>query len=244
MKKQIAFTLAEVLITLGVIGIVAALTIPTLINSYQKHQYVTQLKKAYTEFNQALLEITANEGAIGDIRSTGLFVDSGDGSAVQRFGDEITKYIKTSKNCGTAANLKCMPRLAAQNYDGTQGSPIPLDNGIGPYKFISLDGAGFYMSTGNDNCVTNWSRGKTGNMKQVCGQIYIDVNGPTKGPSVMGRDVFYFFLTNGHGPLLYPAGGVDDMAWGWWKDSACIDTNRRGEYCTARVMEEGWNMNY
>ena len=46
MSKRIAFTLAEVLITLGIIGVVAALTIPTLIQKYEKQVYITQLKKA------------------------------------------------------------------------------------------------------------------------------------------------------------------------------------------------------
>ncbi|MBS5801473.1 MAG: type II secretion system protein [Brachyspira sp.] len=43
-----AFTLAEVLITLGIIGVVAAMTLPTLINSYKKQQTVTHLQKVYT----------------------------------------------------------------------------------------------------------------------------------------------------------------------------------------------------
>lgn len=49
-----AFTLAEVLITLGIIGVVAAMTLPTLINSYKKQQTVTHLQKVYTSLNQAL----------------------------------------------------------------------------------------------------------------------------------------------------------------------------------------------
>ena len=52
MKK--GFTLAEVLITLGIIGVVAALTMPTLMSNYRKHQTVTQLKKAYSEISQAI----------------------------------------------------------------------------------------------------------------------------------------------------------------------------------------------
>ena len=47
-------TVGEVLITLGVIGVVAAMTMPTLIKKYQQHVAVTQLKKAYTELNQAI----------------------------------------------------------------------------------------------------------------------------------------------------------------------------------------------
>ena len=50
MKK--AFTLAEVLITLGIIGVVAALTMPALIANYKKQQTIVQLKKAYTTLAQ------------------------------------------------------------------------------------------------------------------------------------------------------------------------------------------------
>ena len=52
--RRIAFTLAEVLITLGIIGIVAAMTLPTLIQDYQKKQAVSQLKKTYSIMNQAI----------------------------------------------------------------------------------------------------------------------------------------------------------------------------------------------
>ncbi len=48
-----AFTLAEVLITLGIIGVVAALTLPTLITSYREKQRVSQLKKTYSALQQA-----------------------------------------------------------------------------------------------------------------------------------------------------------------------------------------------
>lgn len=51
MKK--GFTLAEVLITLGIIGVVAALTLPSLITNYRKKQTVAQLKKVYSELSQA-----------------------------------------------------------------------------------------------------------------------------------------------------------------------------------------------
>jgi prepilin-type N-terminal cleavage/methylation domain-containing protein len=51
MKK--AFTLAEVLITLAIVGIVATMTIPSLSNSYQKKVLTTQLQKAYAEVSQA-----------------------------------------------------------------------------------------------------------------------------------------------------------------------------------------------
>ena len=54
LKKKAAFTLAEVLITLGIIGIVAAMTLPALINNYRKTVTVNQLKVAYSIMAQAL----------------------------------------------------------------------------------------------------------------------------------------------------------------------------------------------
>ena len=54
MKRHFGFTLAEVLITLGIIGVVAAMTIPTLIQKHQKQTILTQLKKAYSELGQAI----------------------------------------------------------------------------------------------------------------------------------------------------------------------------------------------
>lgn len=52
--KNIAFTLAEVLITLGIIGIVAALTIPNIIAGYRKKVVETRLAKLYSSINQAI----------------------------------------------------------------------------------------------------------------------------------------------------------------------------------------------
>lgn len=53
-SKRFAFTLAEVLITLGIIGVVAALTMPTLIQNYKKHEVETKLAKFYSVMNQAV----------------------------------------------------------------------------------------------------------------------------------------------------------------------------------------------
>lgn len=57
-----AFTLAEVLITLGIIGIVAALTMPTLINSTHGKELDAALKKAYSILQQAIQRMTFEEG--------------------------------------------------------------------------------------------------------------------------------------------------------------------------------------
>lgn len=62
MKK--GFTLAEVLITLGIIGVVAAMTMPSLIQNYRKKEATTRIKKFYSMMSQAVLlqqTITENQ---------------------------------------------------------------------------------------------------------------------------------------------------------------------------------------
>src|SRR5699024_10510594 len=61
---QAAFTLAEVLVTLGLIGIVAAMTLPSLIGNYQKKQTAIRLKEAYSLLNQAIQQSELKNGEI------------------------------------------------------------------------------------------------------------------------------------------------------------------------------------
>ncbi len=63
-SKKAAFTLAEVLITLGIIGVVAAMTIPTLIANYKEKALQNQFKKSYAMINQALLSAQSSFGYI------------------------------------------------------------------------------------------------------------------------------------------------------------------------------------
>ena len=60
--KKSAFTLAEVLITLGVIGVVASITLPTLIKEYNKHAWVNSLKQNYSLLNQGFRKMMADDG--------------------------------------------------------------------------------------------------------------------------------------------------------------------------------------
>lgn len=62
MKIDKAFTLAEVLITLGIIGVVSALTLPVLIQKYNNQVVETRLKKVYSIMNQAILMSEAQNG--------------------------------------------------------------------------------------------------------------------------------------------------------------------------------------
>ena len=71
--KYYAFTLAEILITLGIIGVVAGLTIPGLIQSYQKQQTVAKLKKVYAILNQIARNSSNENGDAISFLTTNLF---------------------------------------------------------------------------------------------------------------------------------------------------------------------------
>lgn len=243
LKKKIndkkAFTLAEILITLGIIGVVAAITIPTLINNYQKNEYVTRLKKFYTTFNSALKQVTTAYSCIDDLKCTGLFAS---GTTNTTLGDELIKYFQISKSCGIAAGQKCWPAGVDENYDGSSGSTDMFDNSD-YYKFVTADGMSVallnYASLGMGDCVANWSLSGKGNSSQMCAIVMVDVNG-LKGPNNYGRDVFNFRITNGKGALLYPGGGIDESR----PIELCNNNNKSGYYCAGRIMEDGWQMNY
>ena len=84
-------------------------------------------------------------------------------------------------------------------------------------------------------------------MSQTCGEIYIDINGPSKGPNNIGRDIMGFWITTGKGVLLYPHGGVDDKYGGtnrYWSVYGCNAGSVDGWACSGRIIEEGWQMTY
>lgn len=102
-----AFTLAEVLITLGIIGVVAAMTLPALIQNYQKQAFVTRGKWFYSFMSQALQRSVVDNGPMSDWK-TDISV-SGIHASEQYFNTYIKNYIKYTdvKSCpsGLGANV-------------------------------------------------------------------------------------------------------------------------------------------
>jgi len=97
--KRVAFTLAEVLITLAIIGVVAAMTIPTLISNYKKNVVETKLAKFYTTINQALKLSSVDNGPYETWdRILTEDVSDGDGNLLWRRGTNtlewFNKYLK------------------------------------------------------------------------------------------------------------------------------------------------------
>lgn len=92
MKKKKAFTLAEVLITLGVIGIVAAMTLPTLIQKQQKKEISVRLKKVYSIMSQAILMSQSVNGDIENWSRSGNLKDDDPDMQNTKNYEEMKRY--------------------------------------------------------------------------------------------------------------------------------------------------------
>ena len=94
MTKRFGFTLAEVLITLGIIGVVAAMTIPTLISNTNGAQFKTAYKKALSTLNQAVLMNVAME----DTDFSSMVADTaGDGTVSNSVSKLLKSRLQTSE---------------------------------------------------------------------------------------------------------------------------------------------------
>lgn len=98
-KKNCGFTLAEVLITLGIIGVVAALTIPTVLSKYREKVYLTQLKKMVSMVEKALERINVETGSIGDTFNN--CYQSSVSSKAECFNNILFEYGDIDKNSVT-----------------------------------------------------------------------------------------------------------------------------------------------
>lgn len=238
--SRLAFTLAEVLITLGIIGMVAEVTIPTVIKNVQKTQLEGSLKKFYTNFNQILTKISGDYGYVGNLKATGIFATGTTNNTT--LGQALLPYFKVAKDC-SVSTAGCWPTITNDEYDGTGTNQTSWHNDT-TYHFITADGMSVMLSNTVTNCAAYAGAGTWGYLQQYCGYVYVDLNG-FDPPNRMGVDTFAFYITNGKGPQLYPMGGADDTTNWWSSKNYCKGTAANdGYYCTGRVVEEGWKINY
>ena len=179
-NRKAAFTLAEVLITLGIIGVVAAMTLPSLIQNYQKKALATQTQKFYSTMSQAVKQYMADYG-VDDLRNTPLAVDNYEErespEAIASIRDFATKYLKVVKEC--------------KSYDEDDNNcfaPVYRlwDNSIPDERHNFTTRVGW-----NDTRDYVLADGSVIRIKYAVGpiELYVDVNGK-KGPNRVGYDLW------------------------------------------------------
>ena len=232
-KRLTAFTLAEVLITLGVIGVVAAMTMPTLIRNYRDKETVVALKKINTEMTQALsMAITKH----GDVKDWGMdsFANSGESDTGSDFDDNSNlvdvprtnaKYIvdelRLLKDCGRTGDgcfySEGIMRLDNKNIDRNIGKQTRY------YKVILANGTMVAMS-GEEEV----NGGDTF-------EIWVDVNG-NKKPNTLGKDVFMFSIKDNKFTPFNVAGSTSGDMIKICSPFQKYDGASRGYQCAAWVL--------
>jgi len=224
-NNRLAFTLAEVLITLAIIGVVAALTIPSVITNYQNQERATALKKAYTTLANTTNLAIKDYGPI-----SGWDIDKNNNLASsQAFVDKyLIPYLRISKNCANETNGTCGHDFKHPLGDFTQDRY-----------------AKFYLSDGTYVSVATSKSSEGG--KHLNASVVIDVNGEKK-PNLFGHDVFlfmyvYVFNYKDVGGKLLPYCIYDEKASCTTEDafSYCKKDSSNAS-CSYLIMKNGWKI--
>jgi prepilin-type N-terminal cleavage/methylation domain-containing protein len=165
LKFKKAFTLAEVLITLGIIGVVAALTLPSVITNYQKQQTVVQLRKVFSDLSNS---VRLSEVDNGPMDSWDFPYGTNTTETIPFLEKYYLPYFKGAKFI-TSNDI-----VYETNEGGTfrRDYGILLNNGVILWFYMSVK---VHQEGVHDGCIF----------------IFADING-TKGPNKLGRDVFVF----------------------------------------------------
>ena len=226
-SQKVAFTLAEVLITLGIIGVVAAITMPVLIADAREKQTVTKLKKIYSVLSNTYLMIASEKGSpkYWSLPST----TGSDFNASKAMAENFVKKLEIIKDCGSEAG--CFPEGYIHRYDGGIWQD-DIDGAHHRYKVITKDGISLAFQAYSNDC----SRKNVN--ADMCGLVYVAINGPKDKQIVYGKNFFDFILT----PTgIIPQGA--NMSYSEMEKSCKGLTGYAGNYCTLWVIDKG-NMDY
>lgn len=234
LKKTIAFTLAETLIVMGVIGIVATLTIPSLTNSTNNKDVVAKVRKAHSNLEDAFGRMIAQYGEMTEWSET---------LSTNSFGNRMVSSMKLTKNCKATATGNCF--AASTNiYSSAGTSAANVHTNTSVYKAILASGMSVAFLVDNVSCQKDVTTNNTmapSDLKQVCGVALVDIDS-TKGKHKHGTDLFEFYLTR-HG--FYPVGFDGDTTMKYAENCTKVGSNVTADAqgCTAWVVNNG-NLDY
>ncbi|MCM1339278.1 MAG: type II secretion system GspH family protein [Muribaculaceae bacterium] len=231
-QAKAAFTLAEVLITLGIIGVVAAMTIPNLIANYQEKVTVNKLQAVYSKLLESFRLMVDENGTVDTYGTTSA-------ERMAKLVELLPNYLSGLSKC-----TSCMPYSYNSRFDSNSkilsgGTAFSMPNGV----VISV------INSSGQQCIqdmsmtqksdTIWASGTAGDLD--CGRLHIDLNGK-QGPNISDIDYFLFkIVIDG----IVPAGSSKEQYYAETFEDQCLG-NRvyyDGGYCAAWVLENK-NMDY
>ncbi|NLF84186.1 MAG: type II secretion system protein [Candidatus Gastranaerophilales bacterium] len=184
-KSKKGFTLAEVLITLSIIGVVAALTIPTLTKKFEKAEWITRYKQTYSILNQVTKLVAIDYG--------GALVGAWDQSSGEEMYNAYLPHLKVSTICnnGGTPRSECM-HSGMRLLNGEEGEVVESDESSDIYVVILTNGA----------MVSFVKPVFTGSPHYY--EMLVDING-VKQPNTFGKDIHVFLVIAKYATLVpYP----------------------------------------
>lgn len=176
------FTLAEVLITLVIIGVIAAITVPTLHANYTEEEKKSKIKKGYSTLANAMTRVRADGG--------GMILDydvNDDLETVQTwFEDYLEQYLITTKVCYNTSG--CWSDTGSKYMNGSSAGG---STGIGYPTVTAVLNDGMFINI--DRCTISSYGIKSENQYGLI--VYFDING-NKKPNVVGKDIFLTVFTD------------------------------------------------
>ena len=192
-----AFTLAEVLITLGIIGVVAAITLPSLIANYREKELIAKTKRTYSNIYNATIMAQKDNDFIGD---NSVLFNAADGH--YKVTENFAKYFSGAKVCKSkieCPNFYYDIKYAKPNYDANGNT---RDWSTNNPKIILNDGSIIVVQSLHSGCEVHridsyYNEKGQETLVQVnkycCAELCIDVNGPTL-PNRFGQDAFLIYI--------------------------------------------------
>lgn len=182
------YTLAEVLITIGIIGVIASLTIPNIVNNHLEKRRIVQLKKAYNTISRAFDMAIAENGTVDNWCARPVNWDE----CSVDITNKILPYMQKVKLCKGDAQWNSKYCFAT-SYKNLEGGIAGL--WLNKEKlFRTSDGVSFNIRADCCDMFSQyWCIGTTNGYMNNCGSVNVDINGPD-GPNVAGKDYFYFSI--------------------------------------------------
>lgn len=218
MKKSFGFTLGEILIALSVIGIVAALVIPQLVNGHKAGEAQAQFNTAYSLIAKAVADMDADNISINPASYT---------ATAGSFYTKFKEYNRVTVDCGVYKATNTSVCFSTTDRDNDLSYKNFSKNLMTSEKHLLDDGA-FVLNNGMMIAIENPANIPYGLL------IFVDINGKNKQPNTLGYDLFAFELTN-DGLLPVGAEGTGQNAnaknlWGKGKPEDYCDPNSDKAY--------------
>lgn len=176
-KQKLAFTLAEVLITLGIIGIVAAITIPQLVNNYKAKRLRTQFLKSYSTIQQAFKEMEADDVSTDPTTYNTL-----------EYYKTFMNYLQAPMDCGIGDN-KYLPCVYMRDSSSKDYKPYKTYDGKTNASMILFDDGQIALQDGTLLLFENYA-------PRMRVFVSVDLNGYNNKPNRWGYDLFTFQLVD------------------------------------------------